>query len=85
MIEQQYTFPIKAIKKILAKELKEFKDGFFKAYPNFIMSDMQKEFIYIAYQVISDKLNACETYEQLNDYISYAGYRMSLKEWIDSL
>jgi len=80
-----YIMPVKVIKNILKKELEDFKNGFFNSYPNFIMSDVQKEFIYIAYGALLNVLNKCEDYASLEDYISYAGYRMSLQEWINSL
>ncbi len=80
-----YTMPVRAIKNILAKELESFKDGFFEAYPTFIMSDHQKEFVYIAYGILKNKLESCNTYEELDEYITFAGYRMSLTEWIESL
>ena len=77
--------PVKAIKNILRKELQGHRDGFYNAYPKFIMSDVQKEMITLAHETLTRALDACETYEQLDDFISFAGYRMSLQEWIDSL
>jgi hypothetical protein len=80
-----YQMPVRAIKNILKKELEERKQSFFNAYPSFIMSDTQKEMIYLAYAELSGILEKCNDYASLEDFISYSGYRMSLQEWIESL
>lgn len=80
-----YQMPVKAIKNILQKELEEKKQSFFNAYPAFIMSDTQKEMIYISYAHLYEILQKCNDYASLEDFISYSGYRMSLEEWINSL
>jgi hypothetical protein len=80
-----YQMPVRAIKNILRKELDERKQSFYNAYPNFIMSDTQKEMIYIAHSNLSEILDKCEDYASLEDFISYSGYRMSLEDWINSL
>lgn len=80
-----YIMPVRAIKNILRKELEERKQSFFNAYPNFIMSDTQKEMVYLAYTELSGILEKCNDYASLEDFISYSGYRMSLQEWIESL
>lgn len=80
-----YTMPVKAIKNILKKELESFKNGFFTAELHYRLSDVMKEFIYIAHNVLEERLESCTDYDSLEKYISFAGYRMSLQEWIDSL
>lgn len=82
----EYQMPVRAIKNILMQELQGFFDAFYREYPgSFVMSDVQKEMVRIAKEVLSAKLEFCNTYEELNAYISDAGYRMSLEEWINSL
>jgi len=83
--ESLYIMPVRAIKNILKKELEDHKQGIFNAYPRFIMTDVQKEMIYIAYKALLNTLNECNDYVSLEAYISYAGYRMTLNEWINSL
>lgn len=80
-----YQMPVRAIKNILGKELQDFRNRFYNAYPSFIMSDVQKEILSIGYELLKVKLDACVTYEDLEEFISFAGYRMSLEEWINSL
>lgn len=80
-----YLMPVRAIKNILHKEIVEFRDGFFRAYPSFIMADVQKEMVNLAKAILISKLNLCESYEDLDEFISYAGYKMSLEDWINSL
>lgn len=79
-----YQMPVKAIKNILGKELESHRDGFYHVYPNFIMSDFQKNMIDIAYHCLKDVLELCNSYEELDSYIG-RNYRMSLEEWINSL
>lgn len=81
----QYQMPVRAIKNILKKELDEFQKAFHSAYPKFIMADVMKEMVYLAHSQLNDKLANSNTYDELEDYISLAGYRMSLEEWINSL
>ena len=39
----------------------------------------------IGNEMILDRVKAAETFDELDNVISFAGYRMSLQEWIDSL
>lgn len=80
-----YQMPVKAIRNILKQELQNSKDGFFNAYPSFIMSDVQKEMVYHAYEQAYSVLEKCQDYASLENYLSYMGYRMSLTDWIQSL
>lgn len=80
-----YTMPEKAIKHILQKELDIHKTEALQILYNAYVPDTEKELIYIAYQTLQNVLNQCETYNQLEDYLSYAGYHMSLEDWISSL
>jgi hypothetical protein len=80
-----YQMPVKAIKNILKKELEDHKQGFYTAYPSFIMSDVMKEMIYKGHNIMMEMLELCTTHDELNDFISFAGYRMSLEDWINSL
>ena len=80
-----YQMPVKAIKNILKKELEERKNSFFNACPSFIMSDTQKEMVYISYTHLSEVLDKCNDYASLEDFVSYSGYGMSLEDWINSL
>lgn len=81
----EYQMPVKAIKSILKKEIEEFSNVFHRAYPSFIMADVMKEMVYISKNYPLDKIEKCATYDDLEEIISEAGYRMSLEEWIDSL
>ena len=80
-----YQMPVRAIKSLLKQELNSFRDGFYNAYPKFIMADVMKEMVSISFHSLNERLENCNSYEELDDYISFAGYRISLEEWINSL
>jgi hypothetical protein len=81
-----YQMPVRAIKNILRKELEDFKGHALQSLRTCnTMSDVPKEMIYIAYTNLLEVLEKSNEYSSLEDYISYAGYRMSLQEWIESL
>ena len=80
-----YQMPVKAIKRILLQELQSFRDGFYNAYPSFIMSDVQKKMVGISFHHLKNTLDRCNSYQELDNFVSKAGYRMSLEEWINSL
>lgn len=77
--------PVRIIKNILKKELQAFRDSFYERIPAYMLADVQKEMIDIAHNALNTALESCSDYESLDDYLSLAGYRMSLSEWIDSL
>lgn len=79
-----YQMPVRAIKNILKAELQGFKDSFYTMSAG-VLSDVQKEMINLAYSELSGILEKSNHYNELEDYIAYAGYRMSLEEWINSL
>ena len=81
----EYQMPVKAIKRILLQELQSFRDGFYSAYPSFIMSDVQKEMVSISFNHLKNRLDRCNSYQELDNFVSVAGYRMSLEDWINSL
>lgn len=81
-----YQMPVRAIKNILKKELEQFKNNTLQVlHKEHFLSDVPKEMIYLAYSNLLGVLDKCQDYAALEDYISYAGYRMSLTEWINSL
>ena len=80
-----YQMPVRAIKSILKKELQDFRDGFYNNYPRFIMAEVMKEMVSIAFHQLNAKLENSNSYDELEDYITFAGYRMSLEEWINFL
>ena len=76
--------PVKAIKNILLRELESHNRGFYNAYPQFIMSDVQKNMVQLANDLMQGRLKVYTTYEELDDYIREF-YCMSLVEWVESL
>lgn len=80
-----YQMPVRAIKNILKKELEEFKDSALNLLHKGYVNDATKELIYIAHNVLTEKLEACNDYDSLDEFVSFVGYRMSLEEWINSL
>ena len=78
------TMPVKAIKRILGDELSDFYSEACEKL-RYCISDVTKSLVHISHDILSDRLKDCETYEDLEEYISFAGYRMSLSEWIESL
>ena len=81
----EFQMPVKAIKNILKKELEERKTTFINILHNNYVNDSCKEMIYIANEVSSKKIDECHNYEELDEVISFLGYRMSLEDWINSL
>lgn len=79
--------PIKAIKKTLLSELEEFRKLAQESlHANHVWHDtVPFEMLSIGYQHMQKALEACTTYDDLDNYIWYAGYRMSLEEWVNSL
>ena len=84
-MSENYIMPVRAIKRILGEELDKFKAQFFIHESQLTMSDVQQEMLYIAESVMKASLESCTTYAELDDFLSYAGYRMSLQEWVQSL
>ena len=81
----EYQLQPRAIKRILGEELDFRRNAFYHAYPNFIMSDTMKEMVESSYRKQKELLKECETYEELESFIEFAGYRMSLEDWVSSL
>ena len=81
--KMNYQMPVRAIKNILKKEIQDHTDGFYWGMT--CMSGVQKEMISIAKENILSRLESCNTHDELDDFLSYAGYCRSLEDWINSL
>lgn len=81
----QYQMPVRAIKNILKKELEERKNHLVQVLHSAYVNDSCKEMIYIANEISYKKIEECHNYDELDELISFLGYRMSLDEWISSL
>lgn len=81
----KYQMPVKAIKNILQKEHEEFKKVSLQKLHEAYVNDATKELIYIASEQVMGRLNNCVSYDDLDDFLSFAGYRMSLEDWINLL
>lgn len=83
---EDYVMPVRAIKNILKKELQDHRDGLYAISANgVILTDCQKEMIRFAHVKMQSALSFCTSYDDLEKFLSFAGYRMSLTEWIQSL
>jgi len=80
-----YQMPVRAIKSILGQELDKFKDVVSRAANSACLADAGREMVVIGYEAMKAALEKCNDYESLEEYISFAGYRMSLEEWVNSL
>lgn len=69
------------IKRLMTKELQSH----YSSACQTIYHDVQRNFVHIGYRYLLAELEKCETFEQLDEWLSLADYRMSLQEWIDSL
>lgn len=71
----------KTIKGLMTKELQSHYSNACRT----IYNDIHRNFVHVGYRYLLAELEKCETYEQLDDFLSLADYRMSLQDWIDSL
>lgn len=76
-----YQMPVKAIKSILLKEHESFIQSIWKSI---ILHDYNRYIVNLSNTVIEKKINACESYDDLEEFINESR-RMSLSEWIESL
>jgi hypothetical protein len=76
-----YTMPVKLIKSLLDQEIEKHGD----ALKKYTYNDVQKEMIHIAKKTMLLKLDACQSYNDLEEFLSFSGYRMSVQDWINSL
>lgn len=72
---------VNAIKKLMIQEL----DSHYSSAIQALYNDVQREFIHLAVRQLREQLSNAESQEDLEQYLSDAGYRMSVQEWIDSL
>ena len=77
--------PVKAIKNILKKEIESHKEHLFTQMSMGWFPDVQKEMIRIAFYTLTEKLDICQSYEDIQELLDFAGYRVSLDEWVNSL
>jgi hypothetical protein len=82
---ENYIMPVKAIKNILLKELEEFKSMTYEAVKKSYLSDVCANLVIMGYSKLKEQLEKCNSYESLEEYVTDAGYRMHLEEWINSL
>lgn len=80
-----YTLTVRGIKNILREELKRHKESTFNVLYNSYVPDVQKEIVSNGYGDAFTRLDACTSYEELDELLSHLGYRMSLEDWIQSL
>lgn len=69
------------IKKLMIKEIQSHYSSACQVNHN----DIQRNFVHIGYRYLLAELEKCETYDELDSWLSLADYRMSLQDWIDSL
>lgn len=76
-----YIMPVRAIKGIIEREINAHADNLRQS----AYCDPQREMISMSKSAMLDRLAKCQTHEDLEDFLGFAGYRMSLIEWIESL
>lgn len=81
----ELTMPFKSVKKLIRKEVEEHMDNVSKVIHAAYLPDVQSNIAWIARIELLKRIDACETLEQLEDFMGYANYRMSVQDWIDSL
>lgn len=77
----EYQMPVRAIKNIMRKEIQEH----YSVACQDLHHDVQRNFVHVGYRYILAELEKCVTYDELDNFLSLADYRMSLQEWINSL
>lgn len=70
---------IKLIKKLLAEELNSGKDSAFQAVKN--EPDFVKTIVSDAFEHKLNKLQTLVLRQEVDDFLSECGYRMSLEDW----
>lgn len=76
-----YQLPVKSIKSLMTKEIQSH----YSTACQTIYNDVQRNFVHIGYRYLLAELEKCTTYDELDNFLSLADYRMSLTEWIESL
>lgn len=82
---KELTMPLKSVKILIKREIELHMDNVSKVVHQYCYPDVQRKSVSIARDQLNKKLDACETLEQLEAFMSYSGYRMSVQDWIDSL
>lgn len=80
-----YTLTPRGIKNILKAEIEAHFNNLFSVVHAAYPPDVQKEILYNAKIDYLARLDMCNDYESIDKFISWAGYRMSLEDWIKSL
>ena len=81
----EYTLTVRAIRGILLDELNDFKSHAVQAVNSVYANDMTKNLVFMGYDTLKSQLKNCKSYEDLEQYITDANYRMSLEDWCKSL
>lgn len=79
-----YVMPVKAIKKIIKRELEEMYSAAISTLYKNGHNDTIREVFHLGYEQAEASLEECQTHEDLDNFIGPL-YRMSLQEWIESL
>lgn len=76
---------VKTIKGLLGAELLKFTNHAHSVLKGRCLADAISELVHIGFITADNKLRSCQTYDDLEDYVGWVGYKMSLQEWLDSL
>ena len=77
---ENYVMPVKAIKRIFLQEL----EGHYSQSVQRVYGDTPRAFLHFGYNAAKEQADKCETYDDLDTVIG-EWYRMTLREWIESL
>lgn len=75
---------IRTLKKMINDELERFKSETLSGLRKIVMADAIFEIVSDGFDQKIEKLKTLQSFDELDNFISECGYRMSLQEWIDS-
>lgn len=70
--------------KLIGDEYKKHYDALRNTAYKECIPDPQFEMIAKGYSELFGKLYLCDTWDELDEWMSNAGYRMSVQDWLDS-
>lgn len=72
------------IKKMLLKEYEEMYNVTYRVVYQGTSADACREMLSNGYDVGKKSIEEANTYDELDEALSFCGYRMSLQEWLES-
>jgi hypothetical protein len=75
---------VRTIKKMLLKEYEEMYNATYQVVRKGTSADACLEMLRNGYDVGKKCIEQATTYDELDEALSFCGYRMSLQEWLDS-